>query len=546
MGTAADSEGAVVERSTAGEVEPATRKERMGWITYDWANSVIASAVLVFALPILLDDLAFGAGSSYPVTAFAPDAPASALPDFSKIASENPNWYQPGSCIAGNESLSTSDRDYFARCVVPWAGGYIRHTSFTLNVISVSVGVQAFTFISVSALADHGSLRKLFLFITAFIGSLVSILFVIPTPQTLWLAGLFAVLLNVSYGVSVVFYNAFLPLLTNADPTMIELRKSGNTDPVVLQEKAEAISNLLSTHGFAAGYLSGVFGAAAAAAFYVIWKSPWGLKAGIAFSGVWWLLFSIPTFLFLKKRPGPPLPKHENVLIYSWKTVFKTFMAAPKIPRTFAFMFCYFLFADGYSTIASVAVLFAKNELKVDQITVGLLVVITPLAAFAGNYFFYFIQTRLKRSAKTMLLTSLVLYCVVSIYGLLGLTSLPVGFKPYNVINGVPWELYLFACVHGMLLGPTQSYSRVVFSELIPPGREAEFFGLFEISDKGSSWMGPLVVASLNNSGGTLRLSFIFFLAVFALPIPIIAMINVAKGKEDAREISQKELAMEK
>ncbi len=45
----------------------------------------------------------------------------------------------------------------------------------------------------------------------------------------------------------------------------------------------------------------------------------------------------------------------------------------------------------------------------------------------------------------------------------------------------------------GDCAGGTQALSRSLFSLMIPKGREAEYFGVYEISDKGTSWLCPLL-----------------------------------------------------
>jgi len=45
------------------------------------------------------------------------------------------------------------------------------------------------------------------------------------------------------------------------------------------------------------------------------------------------------------------------------------------------------------------------------------------------------------------------------------------------------------------VLGGTQALSRSLFSQLIPPGKEAEYFGFYELSDRGTSWLGPFLFA---------------------------------------------------
>lgn len=45
----------------------------------------------------------------------------------------------------------------------------------------------------------------------------------------------------------------------------------------------------------------------------------YSLKVATFVGGVWWALFAIPSVFLLKRRPGPPLPKGENYITYSWK-----------------------------------------------------------------------------------------------------------------------------------------------------------------------------------------------------------------------------------
>jgi UMF1 family MFS transporter len=72
-----------------------------------------------------------------------------------------------------------------------------------------------------------------------------------------------------------------------------------------------------------------------------------------------------------------------------------------------------------------------------------------------------------------------------------------------------------------IVLGGSQALSRSLFSRMIPKGREASFFGIYEISERGTSWLGPLIfgiVVSTTNSYRQAILSLIvFFVAGMAL-----------------------------
>ena len=66
----------------------------------------------------------------------------------------------------------------------------------------------------------------------------------------------------------------------------------------------------------------------------------------------------------------------------------------------------------------------------------------------------------------------------------------------------------------GFVLGGSQALSRSLFSQMIPPGRESAFFGIYAISERGTSWLGPFVfglVAQLTNSYRPAILALIVF-----------------------------------
>jgi MFS transporter, UMF1 family len=152
--------------------------------------------------------------------------------------------------------------------------------------------------------------------------------------------------------------------------------------------------------------------------------------------------------------------------------------------------FRYFMCSDGYNTIASVGVLFATQELKADAVTLGAMLLLVPFAGFAGVFIWYKIKLYFKLSTKTMLILTTVSMTVLPCFGMLGfIESSPIGLKN-------TWELYPFAIWFGLNLGAIESFARTIFAQLTPPGREAEFFGFYELTDKGSSWIGPAMTAS--------------------------------------------------
>jgi len=99
-----------------------------------------------------------------------------------------------------------------------------------------------------------------------------------------------------------------------------------------------------------------------------------------------------------------------------------------------------------------------------------------------------------------------------------------------------PGEMYIFTTYFGLSYGAFQSYARAVFSELIPPGEEARWFGLYSITDKSSSFFGPLIVGLIADATGNIRYAFFFLAVMLSTPIPILHWrVEMTRGRRDAR-----------
>jgi UMF1 family MFS transporter len=104
---------------------------------------------------------------------------------------------------------------------------------------------------------------------------------------------------------------------------------------------------------------------------------------------------------------------------------------------------------------------------------------------------------------KNAIIVSLVIWSGVVVYA-------------YAFLNSVP-EAWVMAAVIAIVLGGSQALSRSLFARMIPVGKEAAFFGLYEVSERGTSWMGPLLFSVVIARTGSYRmalLSLIFFFVV--------------------------------
>ncbi|KAI8896592.1 autophagy-related protein 22-like protein [Globomyces pollinis-pini] len=410
-------------------------------------------------------------------------------------------------------------------CDVKFYNYFIDTSSAVFFATTISVLIQFVLFISLGAIADHGNHRKTFLIGFAAISALLGSFIIFATKDAIFLF-IFA---NVFHGASFVFYYAWVPILTRFHPTVIE----SNNDPAI----REQISNQISSHGFVVGYLAAVIQLIIAAVFALAVGSgtQWGVTAvyplqiGVAFACLWQLITLLTyTNTHLKPRPGPPLPPGENYILYSLKSLRSTLSKAAQLKDLFTFLLGWFIFSDGIFTISTVAILYCQSELGVSQSGLIIAAIITPFAAAFGNRIWISIQHHYRWSTKDVLVRQSALYCLLPLYGLMGFLT-PKG----SIGIQAKWEIYVLAFYHGFLLGASQSSCRVLFSELLPIGHESEFFSLYEITDKGSAWIGPLIVGIIGELGDK-RYCFWFLLIMLVMPVFIFSKVDVGRGRLDA------------
>lgn len=99
--------------------------------------------------------------------------------------------------------------------------------------------------------------------------------------------------------------------------------------------------------------------------------------------------------------------------------------------------------------------------------------------------------------------------------------------------------MYPIGAVYGVVLGGLSSYCRSLFGELIPPGFEAAFYALYAITDKGSSIFGPAIVGAITQRYGEIRPAFVFLAALIFVPLPLMMLVDVDRGKRDAAEMGK-------
>ncbi|HLM55045.1 MAG TPA: MFS transporter, partial [Pyrinomonadaceae bacterium] len=95
-------------------------------------------------------------------------------------------------------------------------------------------------------------------------------------------------------------------------------------------------------------------------------------------------------------------------------------------------------------------------------------------------------------------------------------------------------QAWVMGAMIGLVLGGSQALSRSLFSRMIPRGREASFFGIYEISERGTSWMGPQVFSIVVASTGSYRQAVFSLIIFFIAGMLILLFTNTDRAVHDA------------
>ncbi|RDX45939.1 MFS general substrate transporter [Lentinus brumalis] len=551
-----------------------------GWFSYAFASEVFVIVSLTLFLPICLEQFARDNGYL--------------LPDKTEP------------CSSAVISPATNGSEGDARCVVKLGWLWIDSASFSLYVYSMSVALQALTVISMGGIADHPPHRKLLLLTFAALGSFSAILFLLlPSSSPLWpLVAPLAIFANVGFGASIVALNAYIPTLahssqevvaaraelvqlqhanpsppayehtddaTEADAPLLGRPETHESDPAVIAAKEKhdkllsATTSRISSQGIALGYAAGIVMLLLALIPVRAMKgSTDALRLAVGLSGIWWALFSLPAAAWL---PGASAMTHAGAvaveegevpvsrepeadwsmareIVRAWKRLGQMlrWREIKRLRNTFVYLAAWFLLSDGFTTITSTALLFAKTTLHMPASSLIIIGALTPTAGIIGSLAWPAIQRRLGWSNLRVLVVLVVMASAIPAYGCLGF--LPVFQRSSVKFGGLttPGEMYVLAVYFGSVYGAFQGYARAFYAEFIPPGEEARWYGLFSITDKSSSFVGPLIVGIIADTTGNIRYAFFFLVVMIWSAVPILMAVDVERGRDDAQRYTARGL----
>jgi UMF1 family MFS transporter len=392
--------------------------------------------------------------------------------------------------------------------------GAVTATSLVPTALAISIFVQVFFLPVLGAIADYTHLKKRLMAAFCYSGVIASSGLFLVTGDSYIIGALLMMIANMSFAAANVFYNAFLVDLTTEDKR-----------------------DRVSSYGFASGYAGGVI-ILILSLVLINNAEKIGISTGLAVrtamltASLWWGIFGAVTFYLIKSRNAVKQPETKrSLVIIGFSEVWQTLKEIKKLPYTLMFLVAYLFYNDGIQTVILNSSIFLSQELFTPaerENNQGFLLgifLVAQISALVGALIF----ERLARfiGAKRTILVCLAIWCGIVIYAYAFLAT--------------TFHAWIMSVFIGLVLGSVQALSRSLYSQMIPVGRESSFFGLYEISEKGTSWLGNMVFAIVVASTGSYRQAILAIIAFFVIGSIILLLTNTTRAIHEAGNLTPEE-----
>ena len=341
------------------------------------------------------------------------------------------------------------------------------------------------------AYSDIGTKRKKFLFFFASLGVLSTASFYF-IPQGQWLiAGFLYAIAAVGFSGGNIFYDSLIVSVSN-----------------------DQNRNRVSALGYSLGYLGG--GLLFVLNVLMFLNPQWfGIESesqAILLSfltvAIWWSLFSIPIFRNVSESASTinQLNFFET-LVKSFNEVYQTLKEIRKYKNVAIFLLAYWFYMDGIDTIVRMATAYG-SDIGLETSSMITALIVTQFVGFPSTLIFGYFAERL--GFQKILSVGILIYITIC-------------FFARNITTAA--EFYILAVVVGLVMGGMQAVSRAYFSSIIPKGKEAQFFGFYNLVGKSAVIFGPALVAWVSIIFNDSRLGILSLLILFIPGLILIWML---------------------
>jgi UMF1 family MFS transporter len=236
---------------------------------------------------------------------------------------------------------------------------------------------------------------------------------------------------------------------------------------------------------------------------------------------LWWLIFSLPTFLFLKERAQESVPPlGESYFKEGYRRLHHTFRRIKTFRELTKFLVAFLIYNDGIETVIVMASIFGADVLGMETKELILFFLMVQGIAFLGAMVFGFLADKIGNKRTVMISLGIWSFIVLWAFQL-----------------GIVWdpktEYWILGVLVAIVLGGSQAASRSLQGIFTPDANSAEFFAFFGLSGKFASIFGPLIYGILIAITGSVQSGVLSVLLFFIAGMVILWTVNEKKGMEE-------------
>lgn len=373
--------------------------------------------------------------------------------------------------------------------------------SYWSYLVSLSVMLQVLCLPLIGAVADYARRKKEALGAAACAGAVATVAMFSLTDGRWVLGGALFLVANVSFGSGVVIYNSFL-------------------SEIAPREDRDAVSS----KGWAAGYVGGGLLLALNLLLYLNAarlgiSEAMAVRISLASAGVWWGIFTVPPLLRLSDRASARrvVYKGQSAVRSVLEHLAHTLREVRNYPQALLFMAAFLLYNDAIQTVIALASQFGHDELKIPMSQLTLAILMVQFMAFFGALGFR--RLAVFTGAKRAVIISLVIWTGILVY-------------VYAAVKTTA-QFFVMAAAVAIVLGGSQALSRSLYAQLIPRMKEAEYYSIYEVTDKGTSWLCPLFFGLALQFTRSYRLAILSLIVFFLAGLLVLLKVDVKRGESD-------------
>lgn len=425
------------------------KKTIRAWVLYDWANSVYQLTI---------------SSAIFPIYYYA---------------------------VTNNSSDST----------VSFFGFNIINTVLYSWAIAISYLLVAMFSPLFSSIADYTGLRKRFMKVFTYMGSIACGLLFFFNKNSIELGIIAFIFATIGYGGSLVFYNSFLPVIAEAKD-----------------------QDRISARGYSMGYLGGVVLLIFNLVF-ILFPGFFGittenfsqetvdsLPARLSFLSVfiWWIGFAQITFLRLPRYTFGNREKGTNIILKGYQELRVVFNQVRSMNHLKIYLIAFFFMNMGVLTVMFMAATYGTKELKIKDDILIFTILIIQLVGMFGAWLFARISE--KYGNIRSLIISLFLWILIIFYAYL--------------IKDMTGFLIVGFCV-GLVMGGTQAIARSTYSKMLPETKDhTSFFSFFDVMEKLATVGGLFSFGIIESFTHNMRISVLAIVLFFIIGLFFMIYLN--------------------